>query len=189
MLAEDSRQNTTLERAKGEASRRGINEVGISSDPRIDVLTQKLDQLITLQLSQQSRSSPGGSTPVHPSVVEVCAVCLDSSHETTACRTHMSTLSICRKMCALRRGTRGSIIFIRILIIQGGGIILDSLGVRASPIPSHPSNSSSRDLVLLIPQDSIMLTRQGCQVFFSVRLCLHLPLHLFHLFSLLMMIS
>ena len=39
VLAKDSCQNTTLEKAKGGASRRGINEVGISSDPRIDVLT------------------------------------------------------------------------------------------------------------------------------------------------------
>ena len=54
MLAEVSRKNTTLDRAKGVA-RRGINEAGMSSDPRIDDLSQKLNKLITLNLSQHSR--------------------------------------------------------------------------------------------------------------------------------------
>ena len=55
-------------------------------DPRIDDLDQKLDKLITLNLSQHSRSSLVGSTPSHSAVIEVCALCSESSHEATSYR-------------------------------------------------------------------------------------------------------
>ena len=85
-LAEDSRQNATLERARG-APRRVVNDVGMSSDlpAKVDALTQKLDQFISVSLSHNSQPSYVSPTPSHPSIVEVCAVCSDFSHETTAC--------------------------------------------------------------------------------------------------------
>ena len=51
-LAEDSYQNTSLERARG-APRRGMSEVHMSSDlpARVDALTQKLDQFISISMS------------------------------------------------------------------------------------------------------------------------------------------
>ena len=80
-LAEDSRQNATLVRARG-APRRVVNEVSMSSNllAKVDALTQKLDQFISVSLSHNSQPSHVGPTPSHPSIVVVCAVFLDSSH-------------------------------------------------------------------------------------------------------------
>ena len=64
-----------------------MNEVGMSSDlpAKVDALTQKLDQFMSVSLSHNSLPSHVGPTPSYPSVVEVCAVCSDSSHKTTVC--------------------------------------------------------------------------------------------------------